>query len=349
MTWDEVKRSALFGAAANAVRLIEETTPISGPDDAKLFLRNGADAWNEILAKIDWLEGLVPVGLIKNERMIVELERRSRLAFWPKPPDGLPHESQSIAYQQWRTGPDFARFTASITSLYNAIPRDLHERFGVVVARLEKAMSQRDLHDCTTTRDDFNGPSGLEKLEASLGLATVGDESERIRCIVIDVERRVSKWEKMAPSKLVPDHDVFSALFTVTEAAHVFEYGNPGYLPDCWWGRLSEALSGAGLFDRLTGQIARETRASFGRQLLKVERIAGGKEKQRRSPKARAKAGAFELWKERYAGKHPKLRTVEQYATEVMSRWPVLTSAKVICGWSAKWSKEAKSGEDPAC
>jgi len=65
--------------------------------------------------------------------------------------------------------------------------------------------------------------------------------------------------------------------------------------------------------------------------------------------KAQAKSGALELWKERNAGKHPKLRTVEQFATEVMRRWPVLTSAKVICGWSAKWTKEVANGKNPVC
>lgn len=67
------------------------------------------------------------------------------------------------------------------------------------------------------------------------------------------------------------------------------------------------------------------------------------------SQKAAAKAGALELWKERNAGKHPKLRTVEQFATEAMRRWPVLTSAKVICGWSAQWAKAVKAGKNPAC
>lgn len=67
------------------------------------------------------------------------------------------------------------------------------------------------------------------------------------------------------------------------------------------------------------------------------------------SEKAAAKARALELWKERNAGKHPKLRTVEQFATEVMRRWPVLTSPKVICGWSATWSKQVAAGQTPSC
>lgn len=67
------------------------------------------------------------------------------------------------------------------------------------------------------------------------------------------------------------------------------------------------------------------------------------------SDKAVAKAAALALWKERAAGKHPKLRTVEQYATEVMYRWPILQSSKVICGWSAKWTKQVKAGKNPVC
>lgn len=69
-----------------------------------------------------------------------------------------------------------------------------------------------------------------------------------------------------------------------------------------------------------------------------------------KDPKQAAKAGALELWKERHAGKHPKLRTVEQFAIEVMRRWPdELQSAKVICGWSAAWTKAVKEGKNPVC
>ena len=55
-----------------------------------------------------------------------------------------------------------------------------------------------------------------------------------------------------------------------------------------------------------------------------------------------AKTEAQGLWHERHAGKHPKLRTNEQFATEVLRRWPVLISSKVICGWCTNWNKEAK-------
>lgn len=59
-------------------------------------------------------------------------------------------------------------------------------------------------------------------------------------------------------------------------------------------------------------------------------------------PKQLAKAAAHILWKERRAGMHPKLRTNEQFATECMLRWPVLTSSKVICSWCSAWNKEAR-------
>lgn len=61
-----------------------------------------------------------------------------------------------------------------------------------------------------------------------------------------------------------------------------------------------------------------------------------------RDPKQSAKVAVFALWQDRRAGKHPKLRTNEQFAVECMRRWPVLTSAKVILGWCTQWNKQAK-------
>jgi hypothetical protein len=69
----------------------------------------------------------------------------------------------------------------------------------------------------------------------------------------------------------------------------------------------------------------------------------GAAEKLAKDQKQQAKAEAKKLWQERRLGGHPKLRTQEQFATEVMRRWPILTSSKVICGWCTKWNKEAKS------
>lgn len=79
-------------------------------------------------------------------------------------------------------------------------------------------------------------------------------------------------------------------------------------------------------------------------QSRKAQSAKGARAKHEKDPKQVAKAGAFELWKERHAGQHPKLRTVEQFAMEVMRRWPVLTSSKVITQWSAAWTKSAREG-----
>ncbi len=74
----------------------------------------------------------------------------------------------------------------------------------------------------------------------------------------------------------------------------------------------------------------------------------GAAAKHAADPKQLAKTQALGLWLERHAGAHPRLRTVEQFATEVMHRWPVLTSSKVICGWSAQWTREVSDGKHPA-
>lgn len=78
-------------------------------------------------------------------------------------------------------------------------------------------------------------------------------------------------------------------------------------------------------------------------------RQLGASRKKARDPKQAAKAAALELWKERHAGERPDLRTVEQFAIEVMRMYPILESAKTIAGWSAKWTKQARAGETPTC
>lgn len=75
---------------------------------------------------------------------------------------------------------------------------------------------------------------------------------------------------------------------------------------------------------------------------------AGAKAKLESDPKQAAKAEAHKLWQEQYDGKHPELRTNEQFAAECMRRWPKLTSAKVILGWCTQWNKEAKRKSQPA-
>jgi hypothetical protein len=100
---------------------------------------------------------------------------------------------------------------------------------------------------------------------------------------------------------------------------------------------ISSRLRNATFAARVRGSVAR--RGGLGRKLKDPVSRA----------KADAKAGALLLWQERRAGKHPKLGTVEQFAIEVMRRWPVLKSAKVICGWSANWTKQVKAGKNPVC
>ena len=77
----------------------------------------------------------------------------------------------------------------------------------------------------------------------------------------------------------------------------------------------------------------------------------GGNAKKANSEKTEAKDKAFALWTEWDAGKRPQLRTTEQFATEVMRQWPQLKSAKVICGWSARWRREARARRttNPPC
>ena len=88
----------------------------------------------------------------------------------------------------------------------------------------------------------------------------------------------------------------------------------------------------------------------YAREVLdnRQARRLGAKRRLENDPKQMAKAGALQLWLERHEGRHPRLRTVEQYAIEVMRRWPVLTSSKVITGWSAQWSKDVRAGRTPA-
>jgi hypothetical protein len=77
----------------------------------------------------------------------------------------------------------------------------------------------------------------------------------------------------------------------------------------------------------------------------------GAAAKNANDPKQAAKAAARELWQQWKLGSLPKIRTTEQYAVEVMRRWPVLKSAKNICEWSAAWNKEAadKRKANPVC
>jgi hypothetical protein len=99
------------------------------------------------------------------------------------------------------------------------------------------------------------------------------------------------------------------------------------------------------------------SRTSLALSLLSYQKMGERKFAARRNsarrlaadPKAQAKSKALELWKERHAGNHPRLRRVQDFAVEVMKRWPVLTNSKTIEGWSAKWTKQAREGKNPTC
>jgi hypothetical protein len=93
------------------------------------------------------------------------------------------------------------------------------------------------------------------------------------------------------------------------------------------------ALQAAGIISKLGAQTHK----------ARDDRKKGAARKLAKDPKQAAKKEATKLWQERYDGKHPKLGTNEQFATECMRRWPVLKSAKVILGWCTKWTKAAKS------
>lgn len=99
----------------------------------------------------------------------------------------------------------------------------------------------------------------------------------------------------------------------------------------------------------LAGQILHAHKASVAKN--RGDRSSGGYGKIKKNAvakaKAEAKSEALSLWLERHAGKHPKLRTVADFATEVMKRWPVLTSSDVIERWSARWTKAIKAGKTP--
>lgn len=94
------------------------------------------------------------------------------------------------------------------------------------------------------------------------------------------------------------------------------------------------------------GELAHATSHGTASENIEPEfieaRRRGGRARHATDPKTKAKTEALKLWQERRAGKHPKLRTNEQFAIECMRRWPVLTSAKVICGWCTDWNKAAK-------
>ncbi len=75
------------------------------------------------------------------------------------------------------------------------------------------------------------------------------------------------------------------------------------------------------------------------------DRKKGALKRHANDKKQHAKLEARKLWDEWKHGQHPRIRTVEQFATETLRRWPVLTSANVIRRWSAQWTKETKPAQ----
>ena len=79
--------------------------------------------------------------------------------------------------------------------------------------------------------------------------------------------------------------------------------------------------------------------------LLKDPSLRGylnAKAKLAKDPKQSARAAVKTLWLERRAGKHPRLRTNEQFAIEAVRRWNILKNGTVL-KWCTAWEKEMKS------
>lgn len=76
---------------------------------------------------------------------------------------------------------------------------------------------------------------------------------------------------------------------------------------------------------------------------IKSHLIKGGRNRHANSPVQGAKTKAKVLWEEREAGKHPGLRTEDQFAIEACRRWPELTSIGTVKKWSTAWRKEANA------
>ncbi|MBD9537310.1 hypothetical protein IB227_15785 [Stenotrophomonas sp. STM01] len=116
--------------------------------------------------------------------------------------------------------------------------------------------------------------------------------------------------------------------------------GEPGATTTHWVDAISEIAGGltsvntSGLIRTEPSMTSAEVRSAGARHAAKA------KVKLDKDGKQAAKAQAKELWKEWKGGRHPKLRTTEHFATEVMRRWPVLKNAETIRKWSAAWRKE---------
>lgn len=131
--------------------------------------------------------------------------------------------------------------------------------------------------------EHYDGEEGLARFETALGLAAKGDASRRIKSAVAEIERLIGEWEQTRTIELLRDHTRFNAVFTLMDRADMYAYlrnreqlgavGDAGLTwPDCWWGRLAYEVEARGLWERLWGQIHRETNAKLAAPTLKEER-----------------------------------------------------------------------------
>ena len=145
---------------------------------------------------------------------------------------------------------------------------------------------------------------------------------------------RIAKWSRKQPKEKLVEF-LSAALLELMEEKHAANR----------WEKLAERLRDS--------SEASEIRRSADRYVIRElaehvdrtrqQRREGGMIRHSRDPKQAAKAKAHKLWLERYAGKHPKLRTNDQFAMECMRQWPALTSIGTIKGWCTEWTKAEKS------
>lgn len=93
---------------------------------------------------------------------------------------------------------------------------------------------------------------------------------------------------------------------------------------------------------RADGYVEKSQQFSKMVEKNRSDRRKGALKRHANDEKQAAKLEVRKFWDEWKAGKHRKIRTVEQFATETLRKWPVLTSANVIRKWSAQWTKESK-------
>lgn len=154
---------------------------------------------------------------------------------------------------------------------------------------------------------------------------------ERIRTIISD--KGIVPEEQRLPS--IPDIRMFWGLVATAYCIEAMAAHNAGHVTEAWTYVVDARFAADALISQQTDI-----------EMIKLDRTGNAKRmvaaKLAKDPVQAAKAKAYKLWLERHAGKHPNLRTNEQFAMECMRRWPVLTSSKVITGWCTEWNKAAK-------